>query len=146
MSIPVLEARGEFTSYIRTGGEWGKNEPPDDHSCGWGRDRCPAHWHDDYIGGTREPGRFTSKLAPASSHPLASALKRDRLAFPEYAAPRYDRPAEVRKRCHEAGTGTYLPAQGEELGVKFVRALRALGPGWERDVLSEWRQPMRCAA
>jgi len=146
MSIPILAARGEFTGYIRTGGKWVTDEKPEDHTCGWGRNRCDDHDHGHYAGGTREPGRFTSKLAPASADPLANALRRDRLAFPEHPAPRYDTPAEVTKRCHEAGTGTYLPVRGEEAAVKFVKALRALSSDWERDVLTQWRQPIRRAA
>lgn len=102
-------AVGDFKSFTRTGGEWR------------------------YEGGMREPGRFTAKLAPAvSSCPITNALRRDREEMPITPAPRYDTQTEITKRCRERGTGEYLPAKGEELGVKFLKALRATGPGWER--------------
>ena len=158
MSIPILEARGKFTSYIRTGGVWTHGTcgaPRDPDRCRWPQYPCPHFIWGHYDGGTREPGRFTSKLAPASSDPLATALRRDRLAFPEYPAPCYNTSAEVTKRCQEAGGGTYLPVRGEEAGVKFVKALRALGPGWGRPMMLSnvetpwgerpWRAPVPAA-
>ncbi len=32
-----------------------------------------------------------------------------------------------------------IAVKGEELGVRFARALRATGKGWERDVVRDWR-------
>lgn len=47
-----------------------------------------------------------------------------------WPAPEYD------PRPRYAG----LPAE-HGLGVRFVKALRATGPGWERDILKAWPRP-----
>ena len=135
MTAPILYAVGEFTSYIRTGGMWVYGDTPEDHSCWDRKTSCGLYWHGYYYGGTREPGRFTAKLAPVTSDPLAKALARDCEAVTVPPAPRYDTPAQITTM---AGG---MPAKGEELGVKFVRALRALGPGWERPMLTNVETP-----
>lgn len=141
----VLPAIGEFQSYIRTGGEWIPRESePGESSSYYSGQMGPNRtiYRGTYVGGLREPGRFTSKLAPASSCSLAMALARDRESVTVPPAPRYDTPREVTARAHERGTpGASLPVKGEELGVKFVRALRALGPGWERPMLTNVEMP-----
>ena len=37
---------------------------------------------------------------------------------------------------------SYSGLPSGELGVKYVKALRALGPGWERDAMRDWRRPV----
>jgi hypothetical protein len=58
-----------------------------------------------------------------------------------HQAPDYSTPEAVTRAAAAGGHGDHLAAKGEELGVRFVRALRAAGGQWERDVLRDWRQP-----
>ncbi len=60
-------------------------------------------------------------------------------------APDYSTPEGVTRAAVAGGAGDHLPANGEALGVKFARALRATGDGWERDVLHDWRRPPKKA-
>lgn len=57
-------------------------------------------------------------------------------ARPVPPAPDYSTPEAVTRECFKGGTADPLPAGG--LGDRFVKALRATGPGWERDVLKAW--------
>lgn len=143
--IPVMVTQGEFTSYIRTGGTWVADAKLDDHVC-WSRSNpCGPNWHGHYEGGTREPGRFTPKLAPAS--PVSRAWKWEGIRVPP--APCYDTPADVTARAREAGTMAmvdWIPVKEEALGVKFIKALNALpfgtyGDGWERTMLTNVETP-----
>lgn len=56
---------------------------------------------------------------------------------------RYDTPTAVTAAARAAGLGHFLPAKTERLGVRFIAALRATGPGWQRDVLQDWRKPRK---
>ena len=131
MARKVADTTGK--SFIRTGGEWvdgrcGNAADPCVFYRAYGARRPCDHWiYGHYEGGTREPGRFTSKLAPMP-----------RVTFPEPApaspAIDYSTPDAVTRAARGAGhSADFLPIRGEELGVKFLKALRALGEGWERD-------------
>jgi len=63
-------------------------------------------------------------------------------------APDYSTPEAVTRAAWGAGTpgSLHLSANGEELGVRFVRALRATGSDWGRDVLTDWRRPKKARA
>ncbi len=69
-------------------------------------------------------------------------------ARPVPQAPDYSTPEAVSRAAWGAGTpgSLHLSVKGEELGVRFVRALLATGPGWERDVLRDWRRPPQKSA
>jgi hypothetical protein len=114
-------------SFITTGGTW---VPPQggDGVCA----EVPGHW----IGGTQEPGRFTAALAPMPANPFLSAPRAERVP----PSPDYSTPEAITMRARERGATPltqWLPLQGEELGVKFVKRLRELAPAewgsWERD-------------
>ncbi len=62
-------------------------------------------------------------------------------ARPVPHAPDYSTPEGVTRAAVAGGAGDHLPANGEALGVKLARALRATGDGWERDVLRDWLRP-----
>jgi len=133
---PRAKVTNNGQSFITTGGQWIPG-------CGSGTWHSSEEdhqgkpcWNGAYVGGTREPGRFTSKLAPMSSNPFQHPPRAERVP----PAPDYSTPEQVTLRAREGGAtamADWLPLKGEELGVKFVKALRALDPAewgpWERD-------------
>ncbi len=133
---PRAKAESNGHSFITTGGEW----IPGCGSGTWHQSKEDHQgkpcWTGAYVGGTREPGRFTSALAPMPSNPFMHPPRAERV----HPAPDYSTPEQVTLRAREAGAtpmADWLPRKGEELGVKFVKALRALDPAewgtWERD-------------
>lgn len=148
--MKIGAAREELEQYIRTsvyecpGGQW--------------THRYGGEWHPGWQGLKRTVKRslqlcipdvetFPSPQAYAAQINWSKTVRRLLASEPTWrdvpSPPSYATPEAIARAAFAAGSpgSLHLAAKGEELGVKFIRALRATGPGWERDVLRDWRRP-----
>jgi hypothetical protein len=159
--MKIGAAREELAQYIATstyecpGGHWGYcqrhysdvNGPVTSRtwSPGWQGTRRTVRWSLQLC----IPGAetFPSPQAYAAQINWTKSIRRLLSREPDWrdvpAPLSYDTPEAVTRAAWGAGTvgSLHLAAKGEELGIRFARALRATGAGWEREVLRDWRRP-----